>query len=668
MIAGLAAALALGPAEAVVQGETRPSYCAGGTPIVLAGLNWASGEFITAVTREILERGLGCRTESIPGNTLTFEQALANNDVQIIAEEWVNRSDIWKKAADAGKVRAIGHSFEGATEGWAVPEYLIKGDPARHKAASAPDLRSVFQLREPKYVAMFKDPEQPDHGRFLNCPSGWTCEEKNTDKLKAYGLADRYVDFRPGTGPAMDAAIVSAYLQAQPVLFYYWSPSAIAGRFHLVPLDEPPYSPECWQAMTQSGGKNGHGCASPPSVIVYGVSTAFAAAAPAIVAILAKANFPLAVLNANLATMAAKQRDARAQALAFLAERPDIWHPWVTDDVAVRITAGLQAPGNSEGAANVTAQNALGAQGAQGAQGALDARDATPLFPPGLVISIRQPVNAAVEALVTNNGAAFRAASHAALRVIVLFDLVLRHIPWWLMIALFMGLAWLGSRRPWLTITIGVLMFAVGVLGLWDLMLQTLTLMLISSLVALAIGLPAGIVTAKYKLVRALVLPTLDIMQTMPSFVYLIPALMLFGLGKVPAILATVIYALPPMIRLTALGIDHVDPEIKEAATAFGATPVQLLVNVELPLARPSIMAGVNQTIMLALSMVVVASMIGARGLGEQVLNGIQSLDVGEGLQAGIGIVILAVVLDRITQGFGARRASDGSDPGEKNG
>jgi glycine betaine/proline transport system permease protein len=122
------------------------------------------------------------------------------------------------------------------------------------------------------------------------------------------------------------------------------------------------------------------------------------------------------------------------------------------------------------------------------------------------------------------------------------------------------------------------------------------------------------------------------------------------------------------MIRLTALGIDHVDPEIKEAATAFGVTPLQMLIDVELPLARPSIMAGVNQTIMLALSMVVVASMIGARGLGEQVLNGIQSLDVGEGLQAGIGIVILAVVLDRVTQGFGARRAVDGAAPGEKNG
>jgi glycine betaine/proline transport system substrate-binding protein len=661
VLAGTAATPAMTPAAAAVQSAAQTavtrassvSRCPGDAPIVLAGLNWASGEFITAVTQEILERGLGCRTETIPGNTLTFEQALANNDVQIIAEEWVNRSDIWKKAADAGKVRAVGNSFTGATEGWAVPDYLVKGDPSRHMPASAPDLRSVFQLREPRYVALFKDPEQPDHGRFLNCPSGWTCEEKNTDKLKAYGLADRYIDFRPGTGPAMDAAIVSAYLQGQPVLFYYWSPSAIAGRLQLSALEEPPYSPACWQAMTASGGRNGRGCASPPSVIVYGVSSAFAVAAPEIVEILGKANFPLAVLNANLATMAEKQRDARTQARAFLAERADIWKAWVSPEVAARIAAGIASSGAAEsGRSEPTAPS----------------DDSRPLFPPGLVISIRQPVNAAVEALVTRNGAAFRAASHAALRVIVLVDIVLRHIPWWLMIALFMGLAWLGSRRPGLTVAIGVLMFAVGVLGLWDLMLQTLTLMLISSLVALVIGLPAGILTAKYKFARAIVLPTLDVMQTMPSFVYLIPALMLFGLGKVPAILATVIYALPPMIRLTALGIDHVDPEIKEAATAFGVTPLQMLIDVELPLARPSIMAGVNQAIMLALSMVVVASMIGARGLGEQVLNGIQSLDVGEGLQAGIGIVILAVVLDRVTQGFGARRAVDGAAPGEKNG
>jgi ABC-type proline/glycine betaine transport system permease subunit len=323
---------------------------------------------------------------------------------------------------------------------------------------------------------------------------------------------------------------------------------------------------------------------------------------------------------------------------------------------------------NTTDANDATAANSTSASAGTSTSTSASA-DPQPLFPPRFVVSIRRPVNDAVAAVVSRNGAAFRAASHVALGLIVLLDTGLSLIPWWLLIAIFMGLAWAGSRRAVLTVAVGVLMFCVGMLGLWDLMLQTLTLMLIASLLALLIGLPVGILTAKSRGFRAVLLPTLDVMQTMPSFVYLIPALMLFGLGKVPAILATVIYALPPMIRLTALGIEQVDAEIKEAATAFGVTPVQMLLTVELPLARPSIMAGVNQTIMLALSMVVVASMIGARGLGEQVLNGIQSLDVGQGLEAGIGIVILAVVLDRITQGFGRRgTGAAGSDARGKHG
>jgi glycine betaine/proline transport system permease protein len=197
------------------------------------------------------------------------------------------------------------------------------------------------------------------------------------------------------------------------------------------------------------------------------------------------------------------------------------------------------------------------------------------------------------------------------------------------------------------------MLFTVGALGLWDLTMQTLALMLIASLISVAIGVPMGIWLAKSELMRRITLPVLDVMQTMPSFVYLIPAIMLFGLGKVPAVLATIIYAVPPLIRLTDLGIRQVDGEVVEAATAFGGSPPQILFGVELPLATPTIMAGLNQTIMMALSMVVVASMIGARGLGEQVLNGIQTLDVGKGLEAGLGIVILAIVLDRITQGFG---------------
>ncbi|WP_332693310.1 ABC transporter permease [Devosia sp.] len=281
------------------------------------------------------------------------------------------------------------------------------------------------------------------------------------------------------------------------------------------------------------------------------------------------------------------------------------------------------------------------------------------MFPESLQLSIRSPINDWVEAVVINHGATFKAISNAILQIVLLVESVLRGLPWWAIIIIFMALAWASTRRIVFSAIVGVMMVAVGVLGLWDLTMQTLALMLVATLVSVLIGLPIGILCAKNRIARTITLPVLDVMQTMPSFVYLIPVLMLFGLGKVPAILATVVYAVPPLIRLTDLGIRQVDAEVVEAATAFGTAPARLLFGVELPLATPTIMAGLNQTVMMALSMVVVASMIGARGLGEQVLNGIQTLDVGRGLEAGIGIVILAIVLDRIMQGFGRSRLEE---------
>ena len=217
-------------------------------------------------------------------------------------------------------------------------------------------------------------------------------------------------------------------------------------------------------------------------------------------------------------------------------------------------------------------------------------------------------------------------------------------------------IAWHATRKITTTVIIISLLFLVGAVGLWDKLMQTLALMLVATFISVLIGVPLGILSARSNRLRSVLMPLLDIMQTMPSFVYLIPVLMLFGLGKVPAIFATVIYAAPPLIRLTDLGIRQVDGEVMEAINAFGANRWQQLFGVQLPLALPSIMAGINQTTMMALSMVVIASMIGARGLGEDVLVGIQTLNVGRGLEAGLAIVILAVVIDRITQAYGRPR------------
>lgn len=282
------------------------------------------------------------------------------------------------------------------------------------------------------------------------------------------------------------------------------------------------------------------------------------------------------------------------------------------------------------------------------------------MFPKVLRFSIQTPINDFIQDLVINYGFVFKSVSEAILQALLAVEWLFRGLPWWVIIPAFMILGWFSSRKISFTILVGVLLFVVGMLGLWDLTMQTLSLMVMASLASVVIGVPIGVMLAQFRVLRSVTLPVLDVMQTMPSFVYLIPAMMLFGLGKVPAILATVIYAMPPLIRLTDLGIRQVDKEVLEAAAAFGGSPSQILFGVQLPLAAPTIMAGLNQTIMMTLSMVVVASMIGARGLGEQVLNGIQTLDVGKGLEGGIGIVILAIVLDRITQGFGRSKMDDG--------
>jgi glycine betaine/proline transport system permease protein len=264
-------------------------------------------------------------------------------------------------------------------------------------------------------------------------------------------------------------------------------------------------------------------------------------------------------------------------------------------------------------------------------------------------------VNRFVDWLVVNYGDAFEAFADSLLTILVWLEQILRGTPWWIVVIAVAVIGFHASRNWKIAAGLAIAMVAIGSLGLWDKAMQTLALMIVATSLSVIIGVPVGIAMAMSNRLRAVMLPILDTMQTMPSFVYLIPALMLFGLGKVPAILATVIYAAPPVIRLTDLGIRLVDAEVLEASRSFGASRKQILWKVQLPLALPNIMAGINQTTMMSISMVVIASMIGARGLGEQVLMGIQRLDVGAGMEAGIAIVLLAVVFDRIGQAYGRR-------------
>ena len=216
-------------------------------------------------------------------------------------------------------------------------------------------------------------------------------------------------------------------------------------------------------------------------------------------------------------------------------------------------------------------------------------------------------------------------------------------------------ISWYLTRDLLKTLLPGVLIFTIGLFGLWEVGMETLGIVIVAVLISLVLGIPLGIAMANSDRFNAINTPILDAMQTMPAMVYLIPALMLFQLGKVPGVIATVIYSLPPVIRLTNLGIRQVSQEVQEAALAFGASPWQMMWEVRFPLAVPTIMAGINQTTMMALSMVVIASMIGAGGLGEEVLKATNRVAVGMGFEAGWAIVVLAIVIDRITQAIAKR-------------
>lgn len=223
-------------------------------------------------------------------------------------------------------------------------------------------------------------------------------------------------------------------------------------------------------------------------------------------------------------------------------------------------------------------------------------------------------------------------------------------LPWYVIILIFALLAW--RAKGWrLALGTAIGLFLIYNLALWSPFLDTLILVLLASAICLIIGIPLGILGARSDRFHRVLAPVLDFMQTMPSFVYLIPALMFFNLGTVSAIFATVIFSMPPVIRLTNLGIRQVPEDLVEVGEAFGSSPSQMLWKIQLPLALPTIMAGINQTMMLSLSMVVISAMIGAQGLGAGVLAGISQMDIGKGFEYGLAVVILAMILDRLSQG-----------------
>lgn len=276
-----------------------------------------------------------------------------------------------------------------------------------------------------------------------------------------------------------------------------------------------------------------------------------------------------------------------------------------------------------------------------------------------IAIPVDTWITAGVEWLVANYRDVFQAIKKPVAVIMEAFEAALRGTPPTFIILAFSLVAWQFASGRLAAVVAGAL-FAIGFIGAWDQAMTSLAVLLSAVTLSVLFGLPLGVLASKFGGFWALLRPVLDFMQTIPSFVYLVPVIMLFGLGNVPGIIITSIYASPPLIRLTNLGLRQVRTDMVEAAAAFGSTPLQTLVRIELPLALPTIMTGLNQTILMALAMSVVAAMISVAGLGRLVLIGITQLDQAGAATGGLGIVLLAIVVDRITQAFGRTRRDRG--------
>ncbi|MEM6254909.1 MAG: ABC transporter permease subunit [Cyanobacteria bacterium P01_D01_bin.156] len=274
------------------------------------------------------------------------------------------------------------------------------------------------------------------------------------------------------------------------------------------------------------------------------------------------------------------------------------------------------------------------------------------------IVPLGDWISAAVDWVVGNFRWVFQLVRVPISYVLNAIEAFLQWLPPVVLIAVVVLFAWQFANRKIAILSLFA-MVAIGLIGAWTETMTTLSLVIVAVLLCVSIGLPLGIVSARNSRAEAIIRPILDAMQTLPAFVYLVPVVMLFGTGKVPGVIVTFIFAVPPLIRLTNIGIRQVSEETVEAALAFGSTPKQMLWEVQLPLAMPTILAGVNQAIMLALSMVVIASLIAVEGLGQMVNRGIGRLDVGLAAVGGIGIVLMAIVLDRITQNVGKPSANN---------
>ncbi len=314
----------------------QETQCDSDKPVVFAGFDWDSAAFHNGVARYILEKGYGCETDQIPGATIPLFNGMFRGNVDVAMEIWTQSVDkVWTDALEKGVVREIGTNIDDAVQAFFIPRYLVEGPDA-----PAPDLKTVADLK--KYKDLFKDPEEPEKGRFYNCVLGWSCANVNTKKLYAYGLSEDFVDFRPGSGNATTSAAESALRRHKAVFFYYWTPSWLVGKYKddLIILEEPPYNEATWEAFMASDHPD-KATAYPKVNLNIGVNSRFADRAPVVVDFLSKYHTNSDIVSQMLSYMQSNDASAEEAAAHFLKTHPEVWVTWVPEDVAERIQASL---------------------------------------------------------------------------------------------------------------------------------------------------------------------------------------------------------------------------------------------------------------------------------------------------------------------------------------
>ncbi len=335
-------------APAAAQGTAE---CGGfDRPIVFGELGYESADILTDLARFVLEAGFGCETDAIPGATLPILQGVVRGDIDVDMEVWTdNTPPFWHEAMAAGTIRELSPVFDDAAQGFYVPRYLVEGDAERGIEPLAPDLRSVFDL--PQYSELFRDPEQPDKGRFYNCVIGWYCEGVNNVKMVVYELEDHFTNFRPGTGIALETTMAAAYARGEPWLGYYWEPTGIMGRLDMLRLEEPPYDEECFEHMNQMAEDDTPelattACDYPIVVAVVGLGADFTDTIPTQIETFLDAFYlPTATINELLAYIEEQDASTYETALYFLREHPDAWADWLAEvdpEVSERLRSALR--------------------------------------------------------------------------------------------------------------------------------------------------------------------------------------------------------------------------------------------------------------------------------------------------------------------------------------